>query len=91
MGLYNHHHWSPEFNEIIDLRDAQLDTVSNKALIKLSNVTTSCLKGADLKLAIISPSELSSHIARIYEAFTHIPHESTKVVHHLNEAMEWLE
>ncbi len=26
-----------------------------------------------------------------YEAFTHIPNESTKVVHHLNEALDWLE
>jgi len=91
MSLYNNQHWSPKFNEIIDLRDAQLDTVSNTALIKLSEVTTSCLKGENLKLAIISPSELSSHIARIYEAFTHIPNESTKVVHHLNEALDWLE
>jgi len=91
MSIYNSSHWNPGINEIIDLRDAQLKTVSNNALIKLSEVTTSCLKGADLKLAIISPSELSSHITRIYEAFTHIPNESMKVVHHLNEALDWLE
>jgi len=91
IGIYNSSHWNPEVNEIIDLRDAQLDSVSNHALLQLSEVATNCLKGAELKLAIISPSELSSHIARIYEAFTHIPNESTKVVHHLNEALDWLE
>ena len=91
MGIYNSPHWSPEVNEIIDLRDAQLDIVSNNALLQLSELATNCLKGENLKLAIISPSELSSHIPRIYEAFTHIPNESTKVVHHLNEALDWLE
>jgi len=91
MSTYNNSHWSPGFNEIIDLRDAQLETISNDTLIQLSELTTNCLKGAELKLAIISPSELSSHIARIYEAFTHIPNESTIVVHHLNEALDWLE
>ena len=91
MSIYNSCHWNPEINEIIDLRDAQLDCVSNNALLQLSELATNCLKGADLKLAIISPAELSSHIARIYEAFTHIPNESTKVVHHLDEALDWLE
>ena len=91
MSIFNNNHWQPGFNEVIDLRDAQLETLSNDALIHLSELTTNCLKGSKLKLAIISPSELSPHIARIYEAFSHIPNESTKVVHHLNEALDWLE
>jgi len=90
MGIYNSSHWSAGFNEIIDLRDAQLEAISNHALLQLSELATNCLKGAELKLAIISPSELSSQITRIYEAFTHIPNESTKVVHHLDEALDWL-
>jgi len=90
MSTYNNSHWQPGFNEIIDLRDAQLEAVSNNTLLHLSELATNCLKGTELKLAIISPSELSSHIARIYEAFSHIPNESTKVVHHLDDALDWL-
>jgi len=90
MSMYNNNHWQPGFNEIIDLRDAQLEAVSNSTLLQLSELSTNCLKGAELKLAIIAPSELSPQIARLYKAFTHIPNESTKVVHHLDEALEWL-
>ena len=91
MSMYNNNHWQPGFSEIIDLRDAQLEAVSNSTLLQLSELSTNCLKGAELKLAIIAPSELSPQIARLYKAFTHIPNESTKVVHHLDEALEWLE
>ena len=90
MSIYNSKQWSSDFNEIIDLRDAQLEAVSNKALLQLGELATSCLKGNELKLAIIAPSELSLQITRIYEAFTHIPNEYTNVVHHLDEALDWL-
>ncbi|MFT7184647.1 MAG: hypothetical protein ACI84K_000013 [Pseudohongiellaceae bacterium] len=90
MSIYNNSQWHPEINEIIDLRDAQLEALSSNALLHLSELATSCLKGASIKLAIISPSELSSHVARVYEAFSHIPNESIKVVHHLDEALDWL-
>lgn len=91
MGVYNNSHWQPGFDEIIDLRDADLKEISDEALVNLSELATSCLKGAALKLAIIAPSDLSTSLARIYEAFTHVPNESTKVFHHLSEAIEWLE
>lgn len=91
MAVYNNSHWQPGYNEIIDIRDADLKDLSNEALANLSELATSCLKGASLKLAIISPSDLSTSLARIYEAFTHVPNESTKVFHHLSEAIEWLE
>lgn len=91
MGIYNNKNWRPGFNEIIDLRDAELADISNETLAHISELATTCLKGSHVKLAIISPSELSRHITRIYEAFSHIPNEATKVIHHLNEALEWLE
>ena len=90
MGLYNNSHWHPGFNEIIDLRDARLEQVSDEALAHLSELATNCLNGAPLKLAVLAPSELSPAIVRIYQAFTHVPNEATKVFHHLSEALDWL-
>jgi len=90
MGIYNNSHWQPGFNEVTDLRDAELNHISDNALRHLSELATGCLKGEGIKLALIAPSELSSDIARLYQAFTHIPNELTKVFHHLDEALEWL-
>ena len=90
MGIYNHSQWHPGYNEIIDLRDADLSQLSNDALNHLSGLTASCLGGNQIKLAIIAPSELSTDIARLYQAFTHIPNESTYLCHHLDEALQWL-
>ena len=90
MSIYNSNQWNSKFNEVIDLRNAQLETISDKALLQLSELATSCLNGDQLKLVMIAPSELSPQIARIYKAFSYIPNESTKVVHHLDEAVDWL-
>lgn len=90
MAIYNNSHWQPGFSEVIDLRDANLKTISDEALRHLSELATGCLKGEGIKLALIAPSELSSDVIRLYEAFTHIPNEATQVFHHLDEALEWL-
>lgn len=90
MAIYNNSHWQPGYNEIIDLRDAELGELSNDGLTHLSELASSCLKGTPLKLALIAPSDLSASLAKIYEAFTHVPNESTKVFHHLSEAIEWM-
>ncbi len=90
MEVYNNGHWQPGYNEIIDLRDAMLDAVSDEALAQLSELAAGCLKGEALKLAIIAPSNLSSKLVRLYKAFTHVPNESTRVFHHMSEAQEWL-
>lgn len=90
MGIYNNSHWQPGFDEIIDLRDAELSDISKEALTHLSELATNCLKGEPLRLALIAPSDLTSSLAHIYEAFTHVPNESTKVFHHMSEALDWL-
>ncbi len=91
LAIYNHSHWHPGYNEIIDLRDADLSALDDEALGQLSELTANCLNGANIKLAIIAPSNLSTDVARLYRAFTHIPNEATQVCHHLDEALEWLQ
>jgi hypothetical protein len=91
LGIYNHSHWHPGYNEIIDLRDADLSALEDDALEQLGELTANCLQGAQIKLAIIAPSDLSPDVARLYRAFTHIPNESTRLCHHLDEALEWLQ
>ncbi len=90
MGVYNNSHWQPGFDEIIDLRDANMDALSDQALEQLSELTAQCLNGESHRLALIAPSNLSHKLARLYKAFTHVPNESTRVFHHMSEAVEWL-
>jgi len=91
MSVYNNSHWQPGFDEIIDLRDADMEPLSDGALRQLSDLTAQCLDGQSLRLALIAPSNISHRLARLYEAFTHVPNESTRVFHHMSEAIDWLQ
>ncbi len=91
MSLYNHAHWQSDFREIIDLREANLANISDDALSDVSEMTTQALQGNAFRLAIIAPSILDQHLGRLYEAFTHVPNEDSKVFHHMSEAIDWLQ
>lgn len=90
MSLYNHPHWRSNLSEIIDLRDADLSNISHGALEDLSEMTTQALNGNTFLLAILAPSTVDHHLARIYEAFTHVPNDHMRVCHHMSEALDWI-
>lgn len=91
MSLYNHAHWQSDFKEVIDLRDSDLQQISDDALADVSEMTAQALNGEAFRLAIIAPSTLDQHLARLYEAFTHVPNEDSRVFHHMSEAIDWLQ
>ncbi len=91
MALYNNGHWRSDYSEVIDLREADMSQLSDGALKDLSEMTAQALEGNDLYLAIVAPSNLDHHLARLYEAYTHVPNDHMRVCHHMSEALEWLE
>lgn len=90
--LYENKIWKPGFNEIVDVRNAQVKSVTSKGLLQLSDLVKSYVKekGIEFKTAIIAPEDLQFGLSRVYEAISHESPEEIMVFRDLNNAFDWL-
>ena len=90
--LYESDLWKPGLNEIVDLRDADMSSVSSEILSDLAAMVEGYTKGKcqGFKTAVIAPEDLPFGISRIYEAHSYDSPENAKVFRDLNKAFEWL-
>lgn len=91
--LYQNENWKPGFNEIVDLRNAELSDVTNKGLERLAIFVKQVTVGKCevFKTAVIAPDDLPFGLARVYEAVSVDTLESVRVFRDLKLAFEWLE
>ena len=91
--LYENKIWKPGFNEIVDVRNAQVKSVTSKGLLQLSDLVKSYVKekGIEFKTAIIAPEDLQFGLSRVYEAISHESPEKIMVFRDLNDAFDWLD
>jgi len=90
--LYDDASWQPGFSEIVDLRDAELSSVTSEALRRLASMVDGYTRGKceQFKTAVIAPSNLPFGIARMYEVYADTSPEDVKVFRDLKPAFEWI-
>lgn len=90
--LYENELWKPGFHEIVDLRDADMSSVSSEGLDRLASMVKRYTIGKcdEFKTAVVSPDDLHFGIARIYEVHSSESPEIVMVFRDLNRAFEWL-
>ncbi len=90
--LYENELWKPGFHEIVDLRDADMSSVSSEGLDRLASMVKRYTIGKcdEFKTAVVAPDDLHFGIARIYEVHSSESPEIVMVFRDLNRAFEWL-
>ena len=91
--LYQNENWKPGFDEIVDLRNADLSDVTSEGLERLSSTVKHITAGKCevFKTAVIAPDDLPFGLARVYEAVSVDTPERVRVFRDLKRAFEWLE
>ena len=91
--LYQNENWKPGFNEIVDLRNAELSDVTSEGLEQLSITVKQITAGKCevFKTAVIAPDDLPFGLARVYEAVSADTPERVMVFRDLKHAFVWLD
>ena len=89
--LYEDEKWKPGFNEIVDLRDADMSGRTKSGLVAAAKLVESYNKRKAHKSAIIAPNKLSDEFAWFYEVYTSSTGsaEIVKVFYNLSDALKW--
>lgn len=89
--LYEDDLWKPRFHEIVDLRNAKLDTITNDGLLKFHTLVRSYTDGKCEKFdsVLVASDELVAEIAQTYKTFSEDCPKKLTVFSDLNEAFKW--
>jgi hypothetical protein len=84
--------WKPGFNEIADVREADMAGVTSKGMRQLAMMVESYLRGRceGFKTAVVAHEDLPFGMARIYAALSDQSPESVRVFRDLKAALEWI-
>lgn len=89
-GLYEHPHWHPGFNELSDLSQADMRSVSRHGLEALQKSAVRYFGNTPFKTAIFAPHDLTFGFARMYEGFAAQSPQAITVFRDLQPALDWL-
>ncbi len=89
--LYEDKKWKPGFNEIVDLRDADMSGITESGLIATTKLVETYTKGKAHKSAVIAQNELTDKFAWFFEVYTSNTDspEIVKVFYNLSDALNW--
>ena len=85
--------WSPAMYELVDLSEADLNSITGHGLAGLADAVAGIFEDAGVstsRTAVYSLRDMPFGLARIYEAYTHESPESVQVFRDRNEALRWL-
>lgn len=90
--LYENERWKPGFNEIVDLRRADMEGVTGEGLRRLSAMVDHYVHGRSegFKTAIVASDDLPYGLARMYDAISTDSPENVRVFKELDEALDWI-
>ena len=90
--LYEDGKWKPGFHEIVDMRNAGLNTISNEGLHELHMLVRSYTEGKcdGFKSILVASDEIAHEIAIKYQSFSEDVLEEVSVFEGLQEAYEFL-
>ena len=90
--LYGDERWQPGFDEIVDLRHAELSRITAEGLRALDTLVRD--KTGDycesFKTAVVAPDDLEFGLARMYELLSEESPESVMVFRELDQALAWI-
>lgn len=92
-GFFGGEAWSPSFNALTDLSQADFADVSADGLMKLAEFSKKNYNKHGIsvvKTAVFSPGDLEYGMARVYGAYTHDVPETVEVFRSYQDAVQWL-
>ena len=91
-SLYEDKRWKPGFNEIADLREANIEAITGHGLFRLSKLVDDFVGSvcSEFKTAVIFPKKYHSKPFILYDAFTEKTSEDVRVFTDLESAYKWL-
>ena len=92
-AAYADHRWAPGFNEVTDMRTADVRSISADGLRRVRAVVAESLAGftGSFKTAVLAPSDLQFGVSRMYEMMAAESPEAVRVFRDVDEAAAWLE
>ncbi len=90
--LLENEKFKPGFNEIVDMRNAQLGGVTGGGLFRLNSMVEGFLSGKceKFKTAVVASEDLHTEITRIYKCISIESAENVMVYGELKEALKWI-
>jgi hypothetical protein len=89
VALYDNPLWQPGFDEIVDLRVANVERVSGPGLKNFINALSRYYT-VQFRNAIVAPDDLPFGLARMYKAFCAESSENVMVFRDVASAVEWM-
>lgn len=90
--LYAREDWEPGFNELADLRKADMSDITAEVLAAISEIVESRLTaaGESMRTAVVAPDDREYAASQIYEAIAAETPEEFRVFREFEDAVAWL-
>lgn len=92
--FFESNNWNPSLNELVDLSEGDISTLTSKGIIELQKyIESHFIKNnvTSLKTAFYVPNDLSYGLANIYAVYSLDSPENTKHFKNKTEAEKWLQ
>lgn len=92
--FFEGNNWNPSLNELVDLSEGDISTLTSKGVIELQKyIESHFIKNnvTSLKTAFYVPNDLSCGLANIYAAYAVKSPENTKHFENKTGAEKWLQ
>lgn len=89
---YADRRWSPGFNEVTDLRRADLSAVTSDGLRSVQALVSESTTGftGAFRTAVLAPTDLTFGLSRMYELMSADSPESVRVCRDIDDAAAWI-
>ena len=84
--------WNPDFDVLVDIREADLKNVTSDGLKTLQRVIAGQMQGLERqpKTAVLASHDAQFGLGRMYEAYTAESPENVQVFRDPQQALSWL-
>jgi hypothetical protein len=89
---YADRRWRPGFNEVTDLRGADLRAITSDGLRGVQALVSESMTGftGAFRTAVLAPTDLTFGLSRMYEAMAADSPESVRVCRDVHDAAAWV-